>query len=143
MGTNQAFLAPFGATVNTGTNAGTFANVNLGNSAGSNSGNAAFSGSSKYLLFSFNNAGNVNYGWLELVAATTGLTGGVSQYSVTLGNWAYDNSGYQLRAGEFSPVPEAGSASMTMAAALVLGAAGLRRYRKQRAALLPKDGAQG
>ena len=71
----NAYLAPLSATVAKGTGATAFANVNLGYSTGSNLGNAAFSGSSKYLLFSFDNSGTTNYGWIELTATTTGVEG--------------------------------------------------------------------
>jgi hypothetical protein len=130
------------------TDSAAFANVNLGsvNSYGdfANDGNAAFSGSSKYLLFRFTNlsTSQVNFGWIELTKATTGFTTGESRYSVTLGEWAYDDSGAQILAGQVVPVPEPATATLAMGGALVAGAAGLRRWRKQRAAGLPADGEQ-
>lgn len=136
---NQAFLASEGATVGAGGGAQAFANINLGTAYGSNSGNDAFSGSSKYLLFNFDNAGTRNYGWIELTMTTTGFNEGKSNYSATLGDWAYDNSGAQITAGA---VPEPSTLSL-IGGALVAGAVGLRRLRKQRAALVPKDGSQG
>ncbi|GDX97495.1 hypothetical protein LBMAG47_31600 [Planctomycetia bacterium] len=146
---NQAYLAPKDFPVNAGafTAQEAFANVNLGNlSYGglSNSGNAAFSGSSKYLLFQFTNLSTTNFGWIELTSATTGVTTGEpkSLYSVTLGQWAYDDSGAQILAGQVVPVPEPATATLAMGGALVAGAAGLRRWRKQRAAGLPADGEQ-
>lgn len=153
---NQAYLAPKDFPVNAGafTAPAPFANVNLGavSSSGSssgfsatNTGNAAFSGSSKYLLFRFTNLSTtqVNFGWIELTNATTGFTGELtSLYSVTLGEWAYDDSGAQILAGQVVPVPEPATATLAMGGALVAGAAGLRRWRKQRAAGLPADGEQ-
>ncbi|MGA0041030.1 MAG: hypothetical protein ACO3NZ_14385 [Pirellulales bacterium] len=136
VGLNAAYLAPLSATVAKGTGAAAFANVNLGfvnGGNGRNSGNAAFSGSSKYLLFSFDNSGTTNYGWIELTATTTGASAGKCRYSATLGDWAYDNSGVQIVAGA---VPEPATATLAMGGALVAGAAGLRRWRKQRAARL-------
>jgi hypothetical protein len=148
-GIYPAYLAPKDFPVNAGafTRPAAFANVNLGNlSSGgfSNSGNAAFSGSSKYLLFQFTNLSTTNFGWIELTNATTGVTGALkSAYSVTLGQWAYDDSGAPILAGqEVAPVPEPATATLAMGGALVAGAAGLRRWRKQRAAGLPADGEQ-
>jgi hypothetical protein len=135
-----AYLAPLNATVAKGNNPAAFANVNLGTIISVNNGNAAFSGPpSKYLLFSFDNSGTTNYGWIELTATTTGASGGKSLYSATLGNWAYDNSGAQIVAGA---VPEPATATLAMGGALVAGAAGLRRWRKQRAARVAPTGEQ-
>jgi len=154
-GINQAYLALKDFPVNAGafTAPEAFANVNLGavsfsSSSGFsaiNTGNAAFSGSSKYLLFRFTNLSTtqVNFGWIELTNATTGFTGELtSLYSVTLGQWAYDDSGAEILAGQVAPVPEPATATLAMGGALVAGAAGLRRWRKQRAAGLPADGEQ-
>ena len=156
-GINQAYLVPEDFPVNSGVFAAPagFANVNLGSvffsgssfSGGfftTNAGNAAFSGSSKYLPFRFTNPGTSqeNFGWIELTNATTGFTGErTSLYSVTLGEWAYDDSGAQILAGQVA-VPEPATATLAMGGALVAGAAGLRRWRKQRAAGLPADGEQ-
>lgn len=140
-GENQAYLAPFSATVARGNGAAAFGNVNLGSvySQGLgflDIGNAAFTGPpSKYLLFSFTNTdtSQTNYGWIELTATATGFSS-TSQYSATLGDWAYDNSGATILAGQTVPVPEPATAALAMGGALVAGAAGLRRWRKQRAA---------
>lgn len=151
VGTNAAYLAPLSATVSAGVASAAFANVNFGFDSGGaavDSGNAAFSGSSKYLLFSFNNSGTgkPNYGWIELTATTTGLTGSgtpyVSLYSATLGDWAYDNSGVKILAGQTPAVPEPATATLAMGGALVAGAAGLRRWRKQRAGRVAPTGEQ-
>jgi hypothetical protein len=141
-GQYPAYLAEFGATVGKGIGFRHSVNVNLGllytsttdgviNTSSSDKGNPAVSGSSKYLLFSFDNSGTTNYGWIELTATTTGFTGGKSAYSATLGDWAYDNSGAEITAGA---VPEPASAALAMGGALLVGAAGLRRWRKQGAA---------
>jgi hypothetical protein len=149
VGTNAAYLAPLSATVSAGVASAAFANVNFGFDSGGaavDSGNAAFSGSSKYLLFSFDNSGTTNYGWIELTATTTGLTGSgtpyVSLYSATLGDWAYDDSGVPILAGQTAAVPEPATATLAMGGALVAGAAGLRRWRKQRAGRVAPTGEQ-
>jgi hypothetical protein len=117
--------------------------VNLGTRFGGNYGNAAFSGPpSKYLLFSFDNSGTTNYGWIELKATTIGVSGGISAYSATLGDWAYDDSGVKILAGQTAAVPEPATATLAMGGALVAGAAGLRRWRKQRAGRVAPTGEQ-
>lgn len=118
-----------------------FANVNLGfrTSSGSifgGSGNSPFTGTSKYLLFKFNNSGTTNYGWVEIKQLTQGNT--VSDWTATVGLMAYDNTGALLAPGDVggsnNAVPEPATAAMfAMGGALVLGARGLRRWREQRA----------
>ena len=103
--------------------------MNLGRSNGLNSGNAAFSGASKYLLFNFQASGSTYYGWIEILATTTGVTGGISGYSATLGRWAYDTSGTAITAGQIIPSAVPGGAGL---AALAFGAAGLRGRRRSR-----------
>ncbi|MGA0174464.1 MAG: hypothetical protein ACO3NL_12580 [Phycisphaerales bacterium] len=127
-GTNGIQLAGYGAKATTagGTGWSAFGNINVGNSL-ANAGNPAFSGTSKYVMFRFTNAGTTNYGWIELKAATTGFSG-TSQYSVTLGDWAYDNSGAVLGAGVTgSAVPGLGG----LAALAAMGAAGVRTRRQR------------
>jgi len=148
VGFNAAYLASPGATVAKGSDSAAFANVNLGTISGGNIGNAA-SGSSKYLLFSFDNSGTTNYGWIELTATTIGVSGSgtagdpfLSGYSATLGDWAYDDSGDTILAGQTAAVPEPATATLAMGGALVAGAAGLRRWRKQRAGRVAPTGEQ-
>ena len=132
-GTNPAFLAAYGSNQAAGFSASAFANVNLANSNGINSGNAAFSGASpqtsKYLLFNFQASGSTYYGWIEILATTTGVTGGISGYSATLGRWAYDTSGTAITAGQIITSAVPGGAGL---AALAFGAAGLRGRRRSR-----------
>lgn len=93
--------------------------------------------SHKYALFQFidNTAGNaVCYGWLDL----SGVIGGPDTPSITLHSWAYDASGAEIPAG-FTAVPEPQAAALATGAALVLGAAGVRAWRRQRAATMPVD----
>ena len=137
--TSRPYLAPFGATVAAGTGLLASAWLNgavIFTNGSSSLGNSAFSGQSKYLLFDFNNSGTTNYGWLEIKTLTTGVVGeGQSNYSATLGTLAYDDSGATILAGQTVPVPEPSSAAIAMGGALVAGAAGLRRWRKDRAAV--------
>ena len=136
LGTNPAFLAAYGSNQAAGTSASAFANVNLGRSSGLNSGNNAFAGASpqtsKYLLFNFQASGSTYYGWIEILATTTGVTGTgpfTSGYSATLGRWAYDTSGTAITAGQIIPGAVPGGAGL---AALAFGAAGLRGRRRSR-----------
>jgi hypothetical protein len=105
-------------------------NINVGpaNNGPPGAAGAAFSpGTSKYVMFRFNNNGTTNYGWIELKAATTGFSG-TSQYSVTLGDWAYDNTGAALGAGvTANAVPGLGG----LAALAAMGAAGVRTRRQR------------
>ena len=136
-GTNPALLANFNATAGAGTAAAAFANLNLGYYSTSSSsffslGNNAFSGSSKYLLFSFTGTDtNTYYGWIEILETTVGWnSNNSSNYSATLGRWAYDNqANYQLKAGEINAAAVPGGAGL---AALAFGAAGLRGRRRGR-----------
>ena len=140
---------------------GNFANINLGFLVGgyfSNVGNPAFNSPSKYLMFNFSGTGGTYYGWIEIMSMTG--SGPTNNYSVTLGDWAYSNvANTPILAGETgsAAVPEvdpAGAAGAlalaagvlgllerrrkaateAMGGALVAGASGLRRYRRERAA---------
>ena len=107
--------------------------MNLATFNGGDAGNAAFSGASpqtsKYLLFNFQASGSTYYGWIEILATTTGVTGPISGYSATLGRWAYDTSGTAITAGQIIPSAVPGGAGL---AALAFGAAGLRGRRRSR-----------
>lgn len=92
--------------------------------------------SNKFLLFTFTNslaANQTNYGWVEMTNGNI-TDGRETNTYVTFGRWAYQNDGSVIGAGETVAVPEPTTAAMAMAGALVAGAAGLRRYRKQQAA---------
>ena len=129
-GLNQAFLASYGSNQTAGIGAAAFANVNLATFNGVDDGNAAFSGASKYLLFNFQASGSTYYGWIEILATTTGVDGGtISRYSATLGRWAYDTSGTAITAGQIITSAVPGGAGL---AALAFGAAGLRGRRRSR-----------
>lgn len=88
--------------------------------------------SEKFLLFTFDNSGTTNYGWVELTTGTIDR-GDESAMAVTIGRVAYDNSGALIGAGQV-PIPEPASAALAMGGAMVVGAAGLRRWRRERAA---------
>ena len=82
----------------------------------------------KYLLFRFQPTPNTpRYGWVEMTEATISFQNS-SAMSVTFGRWAYDDSGAVIGAGV---IPEPSSATLLMGGALLAGAAGLRRWRKQ------------
>ena len=65
------------------------------------------------------------------MSAATVTGGNPSNMSVTLTDWAYDDTGAKIIAGA---IPEPGSATLAMGGALVLGAAGVRQWRKRKSA---------
>lgn len=138
-GVLPAFLATYGAAATAGanSNAAAFLNRAVSNGGGNlvNNGNAAFAGASpltsKYVLFSFQSGASTLYGWIEILSMTGSSTAGlVSNYSVTLGRWAYEDTGVAITAGQISLSPVPGGAGL---AALAFGAAGLRGRRRGRA----------
>lgn len=84
--------------------------------------------SHKYLMFKFDDTSGgaaLKYGWAELSQNNIATTGP----DITIHRWAYDTTGAQIIAGA---VPEPASAAAATGMALVLGAAGVRAWRKQR-----------
>lgn len=84
--------------------------------------------SHKYLMFKFDDTSGgatTKYGWMELSQNNMATTGP----DVTIHRWAYDTTGAQIVAGA---VPEPASAAAATGMALVMGAAGVRAWRKQR-----------
>jgi hypothetical protein len=76
--------------------------------------------------------GKVKYGWLE--ASSSGPSS-PSNVPVTVEQYAYDNSGFPLPLGStISAIPEPSTTALAGLGALVLGAAGVRRWRKARQA---------
>ena len=76
--------------------------------------------------------GKVKYGWLE--ASSSGPSS-PSNVPVTVERYAYDNSGFPLPLGStISAIPEPSTTALAGLGALVLGAAGVRRWRKAKQA---------
>jgi hypothetical protein len=92
--------------------------------------------SSKYLLFKFTNSTHgdrTEYGWVGMSGATIAV-GDPTQMSVTFTGWAYDDSGAVIGAG-ITAVPEASTGVVSaLLAAMVVGGAELRRWRKSKSA---------
>ena len=95
--------------------------------------------SSKYLLFTFQNAGTTEYGWVGMSGATWDAND-KTKMSVTFTGWAYDNSGAMINAGEITAVPEASTGLGALVAAMVVGGAALRRWRKSKLASIGQPG---
>jgi len=97
------------------------------NALGSHSG--GYNGTSQYALFTFEDASSNNYyGWLQLDSAVSGSAGPL----ITLNEWAYDDTPGEFIAAGDTGVPEPSTMDLTGLAALILGAAGLRRWRAAR-----------
>ena len=85
------------------------------------------SGVSTYIGFRFNPSGTeVLYGWANVT-----LTDGGSYGTFVINEWAYDDSGDPIQAGQTSAVPEPATYALGLGA-LALGAAGLRRMRQRK-----------
>ena len=88
----------------------------------------------KYLLFQFETNSLLKYGWadvtLQLVDANSNST--ADGPNLTVISYAYDSSGALLPAGDTGSTPEPSSLAESGLAALILGAEGLRRWRKTR-----------
>lgn len=81
------------------------------------------SGESGYIGFQFRPASTTFYGWAEVILTEGGDTG-----TFEIVQWAYDNTGANIQTGA---IPEPAVVA-TGLGALVLGAAGLRRWRSRR-----------
>jgi hypothetical protein len=94
-------------------------------------GNPSFN--DRYALFRFQDSLNTYYGWIHLSFSISGQFGDNPEFGpdLLIHDWAYDDSGALLAAGE---APEPSNAISTGLAALALGAVGLRRWRKTRQA---------
>jgi hypothetical protein len=93
----------------------------------------------KYALFAIGTGPDTLYGWLHLSFSITDGFGPDPTFGpdLTILDWAYDDSGAQLPAGQTqtpTQTPEPASAVSTGLAALAMGATGLRKWRKTRKA---------
>ena len=84
------------------------------------------SGVSTYIGFRFNPSGTELFGWANVT-----LTDGGSFGTFVINEWAYDDSGSSIQAGQTSAVPEPATYALGLGA-LALGAAGLRRMRQRK-----------
>jgi len=89
----------------------------------------------RYLLFEFETSGVVKYGWaeasLQLIDANSSAA--ADGPNLTLIRYAYDSDGALLAAGDTGALPEPSTLAQSGIAALLLGAEGLRRWRRRRA----------
>ena len=107
-------------------------------------GNGSFS--HEFALFAYGPATAPAYGWVDLSFSMTdgfGPTCGAGPGckdpnalgpGLTIWGYAYDTSGNTLPAGSLTPTPEPDTFAATGLAALALGALGMRRWRRKRAA---------
>jgi hypothetical protein len=100
--------------------------------------------STKYLLFKFTNTADGNqeqYGWVGMSGATY-TAGTPSSMSVTFTGWAYEDSGAMINAGAgITAVPEVSTGVVSaLLAAMVVGGAELRRWRKSKPANVSQPG---
>jgi hypothetical protein len=88
----------------------------------------------KFALFSFLNGSQsaTDFGWAELSMSAVGNPDGTVTETLTIENYAYDDAGAMLPAGEMTAVPEPGTMRSMALGALALGAVGLRRWRSAR-----------
>jgi hypothetical protein len=80
----------------------------------------------RYFLFNFSDDGKTLYGWGQLDSSVSQTSGP----DVTFVDYAYDTTGARIAPGETSAVPEPSETIPLALSALVLGAAGVRRWRK-------------
>lgn len=107
-------------------------------------GNGSFS--HEFALFAFGPASAPGYGWVDLSFSITDAFGpscgpgprcGDTNHlgpELTIWGYAYDDSGNALGAGSLTSMPEPDTFAATGLAALALGAAGMRRWRRKRPA---------
>jgi hypothetical protein len=89
--------------------------------------------SNQYYLFSFLNGTTTDYGWLQVSLTDNSF----NNLTLVVTDYAWDNTGAKIPAGftGAAPTPEPASVvTMLAGAALVAGAAGVRRWKAARAA---------
>ncbi len=89
----------------------------------------------KYLLFEFSGNSGPEYGWIQASLSVTKTTQQNASFgpNVTIIQYAFDGTGAKIHAGD-TGVPEPSTSAEAGIAALILGAEGLRRWRKARKA---------
>jgi hypothetical protein len=87
----------------------------------------------RYLAFEFADttlAGNpLRFGWVDMSLTTGNVANSLSNPTLTVFGYAYDNTGAQIPMGL---VPEPGSMTIMALGALMMGAKGLRSWRRNR-----------
>jgi hypothetical protein len=118
-GTTYVNVAP-GTTIGP---ASTFTNVILGTA-----GSPFLTTGTHILGFRFVNAAAVtNYGYMTMTNTGGGSPNG---FPTTIVSWSFENNGGSITV----PIPEPATAALLSMGAIALGAAGLRQWRRQRAA---------
>jgi hypothetical protein len=91
----------------------------------------------RFALFKFDQGGQTLFGWMQLSFSVSSQFGADPAFGpeLTIHDFAYDDSGALIDAGQTTAtVPEPSTAVSTGLAALALGAAGLRSWRRNRKA---------
>jgi len=130
---NKLLALADGAVVSTGRNFAKNTSIIAVTISGAAWGLSGFSsGASKYIGFRFTNSGSVYYGWALITFYYNGSNTNATY--VTIGEWAYESiAGNSIIVGDTGAVPEPAQTAVGLGA-LALGAAGLRRWRKAKAA---------
>jgi len=116
-------------------NASLLSNALFGSAASSHNSGGLSPG---FLAFEFKDstqAGSpMRYGWVGISLANGNLSSGNDFPMLTVSGWAYDDSGAPIPMGATASVPEPSAAALLALGALTLGAAGVRSWRRNRAA---------